>query len=81
VLGTLFFTADIDWKAAPPPAAVRPAALEVVHAMITAQAELQRDAPAALDDVLEELVVGMLEGAGQVGWERGRVPVRMRGRV
>jgi exocyst complex component 2 len=58
--------ASSEWELAPPPARVRPVALDLLCALAGAQAELAAAAPALATDALCELVSGLLAGLAQV---------------
>ncbi|EFN50616.1 hypothetical protein CHLNCDRAFT_145188, partial [Chlorella variabilis] len=62
----LLFADGTAWEAAPPPVALRPAALDLVHAVVAVQAELAAVAPSLLAEALEELLLGTLDGFTQV---------------
>jgi hypothetical protein len=76
----LLFLDGTAWEAAPPPAALRPAALELVHAVVAIQAELAAVAPALLHEALEELLLGTLDGFAQAS-ARARASAAGRGRA
>jgi hypothetical protein len=62
----LLFLDGTAWEAAAPPLGPRPAALDMLHAVAGVGAELAATAPALLAEVLEELLLGTLDGFAQV---------------